>query len=103
MINYILLVYVVSTIILWIMFWLMMRQFKTELFTYYDVPETEDIKTSDISISHAVMFERVLVVVSLLIPVVNFLLVISYLVGDHLAILDDLALSYGAEPKEEYK
>ena len=95
--NYIIEAYVVSTIIVWIIFWLMIRQFKEELFIYYDF--TYDVDVDNITcldVYSESTFEQIKVIIILLLPLINICYLIYYMLGDHVDLLANLALSYGA-------
>ena len=95
--TYIFEAYVVSTIIVWIIFWLMLRQFKEELLYYYNF--TDDTYINDITcldVYSESTFEQIKVIIILLLPLINICYLIYYMLGDHVDLLANLALSYGA-------
>jgi hypothetical protein len=95
--TYIFEAYVVSTIIVWIIFWLMLRQFKEELLYYYNFTDDTDVANiSCLDVYSESTYEQVKVIIILLLPLINICYLIYYMLGDHLDLLANLALSYGA-------
>ena len=92
MIDYIAVTYVISTIIIWVVFWSRMQGLESELNAYYYVPSLEntivDLYIKNDAFSVFILF----------IPIANFIFIIRCMLEDHIALLEEIADSIGAVP-----
>lgn len=94
MFNCILTAYVVSTIIIWVVFWVRIHELEKELNTYYYIPSLKD------SIIELYVKCDTASVLILFVPIANFIFIIRSILEDHLALIEDIAESIGAVPIE---
>lgn len=94
MLNYLFEAYVISTIIVWMVFRISVHSLEIELNTYYYIPSLQDT-TIEIYVN-----ENLLSMIILFVPIFNVIDTLYCLNEDHLALLDDIAASVGAIPIE---
>lgn len=92
MFNYILLTYIISTVVIWVVFWSRINGMESELNTYYYIPEFKDSK-----IKLYVKCDG-LSILLLFVPIVNFIFIIRTMLEDHLELLGEFADEIGAIP-----
>lgn len=91
MFNYILTAYIVSTIVIWIVYWSGIRELESELNTYYYVPSPNG-KYTDLYIQCDTSS-----IIILLVPIANFVFIIRSMLIDHFALVGGIAEKVGAE------
>lgn len=91
MFNYIITVYIVSTVVIWVVFWARISGLESELNTYYYIPTQENAE-----IKLYVKCDKFSVLV-LFVPIYNFVFIIRSMLEDHLALIGAIANKIGAE------